>query len=478
MQNNEPSSTSGIHEPLDFNVSQQFVHHGKLPSGERNCVYRAERYGRLYVLKGIAPEHASDPSFMSMLEKEFSMAVTLDHPNIARVYGLEHDEVAGACFVMEYVEGRSLGQFLEEKPSFKKRRKVALQLLDALEYIHARGLVHRDLKPSNIFITTKGDNVKVLDMGLADADGYTVLKGPAYSMGYAAPEQLEAGASVDSRADIFAYGILLRKLFPHRYGLVARRCTQSKPADRYSTATEVRSAIKRGDMLRHLLPAVAAMLCIGLLAVLLLPSKKYYRETGDKSQIHTYTCDFTNPSPSGHRICYLITSSKTVSVVKGMESQHFGGGKVIIPDKVAPEGKFYSVTELAGFNYGTFQGYLDMTEVEIPNTVKTIGMNAFCVTGLKSVTIPNSVTTIGDYAFNICKDLRVVTIGEGVDSIGKQVFWRCKSLDTVYVLPKTPPRSGHDIFLDANPDAVIVVPPGTEDAYRKVWGEGLHYTSL
>jgi hypothetical protein len=470
MQKQEPSSTSGIPSPLDFNISRQFTHHERLHSSESNCVWRAERYGKWYILKAIAPEHANDPVYMSVLEKEFAQLVTLDHPNIAHVYGLEHDEMVGSCMVMEYVEGRSLTQFFEEKPSFRKRHKVAMQLIDAMDYFHARQVVHRDLKPSNIVITDRNDNVKVLDFGLADRDDYAVLKGPAYSQGYASPEQI-AGKDIDCRADIYSFGVLLRQIFPHRYGRIARRCLRRLPIDRYSSAAEVRTAINRNDRLLWLLPTLAVLLL--LVAGLVIGIAKHAQPKGN----YNYISDFTDVTPSGHTLYYCIYDVNKVRTVKGCEGADCVSGKLVIPERAVFEGIPYTVTEISGGYYGTFQGYLGLTDVEIPSTVTVIGMNAFCSSGLTTVIIPNSVTTIGPYAFNVCKDLRTVTIGESVEKIGRKAFWRCTAMDTIRCLGTTPPTVKDDTFLDANTSATVVVPEGSEEAYRQAWGDTFNYVS-
>lgn len=271
MQNDEASSTSGVPNPLDFNTSSQFSLHEELPSKGYCRLFKAQRYGKWYVLKCLRTEHVADPVYMAMLEKEFDAAVTLDHPNIVHTYSLENDEVAGCCFVMEYVEGRTLAQFLGENPSTAKRKQVVLQLLDAMEYFHARQIVHRDLKPSNILVTYNGDNVKVIDFGLADADDYAVLKEPAYTDDYAAPEQMTAGPSVDCRTDIYAFGILLRQLFPHRYKSIIRRCTRTAQSARYPSAAAVRKAILRHDAARRWIPLSIVVLAIASVAVFFVP---------------------------------------------------------------------------------------------------------------------------------------------------------------------------------------------------------------
>ena len=268
MQKQEPSSTSGVPSPLDFNISRQFTHHERLHSGESNCVWRAERYGKWYILKSIAPEHASDSVYMSVLEKEFAQSVTLDHPNIAHVYGLEHDEVVGSCMVMEYVEGRSLTQFLDEKPSFRKRHKVAMQLIDAMDYFHARQVVHRDLKPSNIVITDRNDNVKVLDFGLADRDDYAILKDPAGTSGYASPEQQKTGL-IDNRADIYALGILIGNLpnCSRKLKRIAKRCSEVQTSKRYISANDVKQSIQSKKS-RSIAIAVLGLIIIALSTIL------------------------------------------------------------------------------------------------------------------------------------------------------------------------------------------------------------------
>lgn len=116
--------------------------------------------------------------------------VQLDHPNIVRVSSKEVNEEFGPCIVMEYIDGVTLDQFLDTKPSRQARRKVVDQLVDALAYIHGKQIVHRDLKPSNILITRNGNNVKIIDFGLSDADDYAILKQTAGTLKYMAPEQI------------------------------------------------------------------------------------------------------------------------------------------------------------------------------------------------------------------------------------------------------------------------------------------------
>lgn len=269
MDTEQPSSTSGYTNPLDFNAMNVFSNHTEMASKGYCRLFKAQRYGRWFALKALQPQYAENPQYAAMLEKEFQCAIMLNHPNIAATYGIETDAVAGRCIVMEYVEGRTLAEFMKENPSATQRRKVAMQLLDAMQYYHALQIVHRDLKPSNILVTRNGDNVKLIDFGLADTDDYAILKGPAYTRGYAAPEQTVPDGVIDCRTDIYAFGLVLRQLFPRRYAGIVRRCTQNAPARRYSDALSVQRAIVRADRLRVILPVVLAIAAITIFMLLL-----------------------------------------------------------------------------------------------------------------------------------------------------------------------------------------------------------------
>lgn len=260
-------STSGRLNRLDFSLSHDFTDHTPLPSKSYCRLFKVKRYGKWNVLKSLQPQYSADPAYIAMLEKEFNMAVRMDHPNIVHMYGPHNDSVAGPCLVMEYIDGRTLDKFLEEKPSTALRRKVALQMLDAMHYFHSLQIVHRDLKPSNILITRNGDNVKIIDFGLADTDDYAILKEPAYTRAYAAPEQMIDGAHIDCRTDIYAFGVILKQLFPKRYKHIARRCTQPNPNKRYANAMAVSKALKQADTLRLTLAIGSAALAFAAIAV-------------------------------------------------------------------------------------------------------------------------------------------------------------------------------------------------------------------
>lgn len=172
-----------------------------------------QRYGKWFVLKSLKAEYTSDPVYNGLLDKEYQLMMQLNHPNVVRVYGMEEDAVMGRSIVMEWVDGLTLEELMQEKPSIELRRTICRQILDALAYCHAQQIIHRDLKPSNILITRNGNNVKIIDFGLSDSDGFAVLKEPAYTEAYAAPEQL-AGEELDCRTDLYAFGRILNQLFP------------------------------------------------------------------------------------------------------------------------------------------------------------------------------------------------------------------------------------------------------------------------
>jgi eukaryotic-like serine/threonine-protein kinase len=183
-------------------------------------VYRARdtRLKRDVALKVLPDAFALDPSRMARFQREAEVLASLNHPNVAAIYGVEE-----RALVMELVEGESP----KGPMPFDEAWKIALQMADALEYAHEKGVVHRDLKPANIKVTHEGV-VKLLDFGLAKAFGDPSESGaadPADSpttigttagtilgtAAYMAPEQAR-GKRVDRRADIWAWGVVLYEL--------------------------------------------------------------------------------------------------------------------------------------------------------------------------------------------------------------------------------------------------------------------------
>lgn len=260
-------STSGVVPggvDLSINNITEYV---ELPCAGHNCLYKVRRHGKWYIIKGLKPEFCSQQLYVELLYKEFDLAVSLDHPNIVGTYTLENNERVGLCVVMEYVDGVTLRDFIATNPSEQLRHRIMTQLLDAVAYLHARQIVHRDLKPSNIMITHNGNNVKLIDFGLSDKDEYAVLKQPAGTIQYAAPEQLVAGCITDIRADVYALGKIIALLFPRCYGSVVSRCTRERREERYSGVEALGDAIRRIDRMKALLPRM--LLTVSVIGVLL-----------------------------------------------------------------------------------------------------------------------------------------------------------------------------------------------------------------
>ena len=220
------TENSGIIEatctpPPIAEVSSQFIIREELDSHGFCQLVKASKDGKWFVLKGLKPAYRPIPLYQQLMYKELSILSSLSHPHIVRCYGMEEIEGLGECIAMEYIEGKSLRQWIQGgKLSHKTILRIALQLTDALSYIHARQIVHRDLKPENILITDNGQNVKLIDFGFSDADSYHILKLPAGTRFYMAPEMMQESACCDIRADIYSLGKIIYEMVEH--------CTSSR----------------------------------------------------------------------------------------------------------------------------------------------------------------------------------------------------------------------------------------------------------
>lgn len=236
-----------------------------------NQLMKVKRQGRLFMLKGLVVEYRHQAVYLELLKKEYELMVQLDHPNIAKAFAKEMNPELGPCIVMEYIDGVTLDAFLSSKPSVAARKKVVEQFVDALSYVHSKQIIHRDLKPSNILITRNGYNVKIIDFGLSDADDYAILKQPAGTMKYAAPEQLQQGIKLDSRADIYAFGLILREIFPHRYCHIAKKCSQKDREKRFANIEAVKKAFSRKSRISNVSVFIIIMAIVLLLWIFLKP---------------------------------------------------------------------------------------------------------------------------------------------------------------------------------------------------------------
>jgi len=208
------------------------------------CLYSARRYGKNYMLKALKSDYSFIPIYKQLLKKEFELSLQLDHPHICRTISMENVQGLGSVIVMEYIDGETLQTLLQNgTPNKTLFRKIALQLASALEYLHSKQIVHRDIKPSNIMITHNGHNVKLIDFSLSDSDSYNILKTPAGTSGYIAPEQLIPDAVTDTRSDIYSYGKVLYEMGVNANDRqllhIASLCTRRNPDDRPTNIADI-----------------------------------------------------------------------------------------------------------------------------------------------------------------------------------------------------------------------------------------------
>src|ERR1700722_384727 len=294
-------------------------------AGGMGEVYQAHdtKLGRDVAIKVLPEAFAHDPERLSRFQREAKMLASLNHPNIATIYGLEQTN-GTSYLVMELVSGETLAERVKRDGTvpIEEALGIAKQIAEALEAAHEKGIIHRDLKPANVKVTPEG-KVKVLDFGLAkafegdpatvDIDNSPTLSHAATLQGviqgppaYMSPEQAR-GKTVDKRTDIWAFGVVLyemvmgRPLFrgetvsdilvevigkePDLSALpafprsIVERCLRKDPRQRWQAIGDVRIALQEGppkaalaaQKKQTLLPwAIAAILALALASVTFL----------------------------------------------------------------------------------------------------------------------------------------------------------------------------------------------------------------
>jgi serine/threonine-protein kinase len=189
----------------------------QIASGGMATIFRATDLltGSTVAVKVPHPDVECDPALYTRFQREAQIGRSMDHPGVLRVFPAEKSK--RVYFVMEWVEGKSLRTLLTEEKRLSPERAIpiAVQVCDALDHIHSRGVVHRDLKPENIILGA-GDRIKLIDFGIAGKSGSTRLTFGklSHAMGtpdYVAPEQVK-GKRGDLRTDVYGLGVILYEM--------------------------------------------------------------------------------------------------------------------------------------------------------------------------------------------------------------------------------------------------------------------------
>ena len=261
-------------------------------------MYRVDKSGKFRVLKALKPQYRGEPMYELLLRKEFEIGYNLQHPGICEVYGFGTIPDLGNCIEMEWIDGMTLYDLIQSnRLSSGLSRRIALQICDILSYLHSKQVIHRDLKPSNIMFTHNGRNVKLIDFGLSDADSSSILKTPAGTASFAAPELLNGG-TVDARTDIYSLGKILAML-KGRFAFIAKKCTKNNPNDRYPDAESVKYAIKRRPWIKTFFVLTAAIAIIAVMTIINPTKENNPPQLSEPAvQIQEDTTDTTISDPS------------------------------------------------------------------------------------------------------------------------------------------------------------------------------------
>lgn len=278
-------------------------------------LYRASKAGKYFLVKTTKDDTERQ---LAMLRREYELAIGCDHPHIVYTYTYEANLSVGAGVIMEYVEGRTLKEYLAENPSKADRRRIFEELLSAVGYLHKRGVIHNDLKPENILVTHADNRLKLIDFGLADSDAYFALRTLGCTLRYASPELQAQSGAIDARSDIYSVGVLMNDIFGGKHRRIAERCRNANVSKRYANIEALQLAWKR----RNLVPKV--LLGAVALVVFLLPLFFFVQTSIDKRAKHNaQEVLFAQIESSVEQMYLECAESISQEVYREFTTQHF-----------------------------------------------------------------------------------------------------------------------------------------------------------
>ena len=369
--------------------------------------YKLTMGGRLYFMKQLRPEYASDPRYRSLLFKEYECGKAIEHPYVVRYTDIGEDE-EGLYVIMEYVNGMNLKEKLQHEPSYFTSKenlyKLTLQLLEALQALHRQNIVYMDLSPTNILLTKTTNDVKLIDLGFCISDSNDHTGG--CTEGFAAPEaQTPGNTELDARTDIYGVGCLLRYIeenakvkLPALLRRIKTRCLRPNRTSRYQSVNDIIVLIKKRKQRYALCFTVG--LAAGLSIAVSFTGSPLYANLCDHVAWHTGRVPDRFEMQG---VYYHITDPKARTVEVTFRGNtpdeyeyEYSGGRVHLPQSVTYRSRTFQVASVAGYSinnmyiscvnipegmthlddYAFYGCYLDSI-IHIPHSVKHIGVSAF-----------------------------------------------------------------------------------------------------
>lgn len=214
----------------------------ELTTSSLNCLGVATEEGKQVLLVGLKEGFRDKPQYARSLKREFSQCHDFCHPHLIKYLRFEEASPYGPCIVMEWEDARTLADFMRESHTEEEKKAVIVQVAEAVGYLHSNGFVHGALSADTVFVTKKGNQVKLLNFRPRYSDS---LRMPHEVTAYLAPEAKDGTVALDARADIFSLGVMVKEinLGPDYEGVVAGCCSYGR-YQRYESTDAFLSALE------------------------------------------------------------------------------------------------------------------------------------------------------------------------------------------------------------------------------------------
>ena len=259
--------------PIPSSPPDTYHDYRRLSVHGRSVLGTVSGHGRRWFVKSLIPSLATSTAARQSLKKEFDILLGLNHPSVVRAIEFVDLPEVGPSIIMEFLDGRHLDEAAIDM-NRKERRRLAIQLVDAMAYLHSKGITHGDLKPENIIVggNVSAPQLKIIDFNLADSVEFIVDKEAGGNKKYAAPEQFLPGYRLLPAADVYSLGLLLRELRPGLvWQLSIRKALNADQFKRHPDASAFKTHLKKSGRNGLFLCSFVAVLAVALIILFVIP---------------------------------------------------------------------------------------------------------------------------------------------------------------------------------------------------------------